>query len=824
MSEQPPLFESPRYSHLRLSAATEPGRRQPRTPGRGGGGGTTYSDRRAHAQHLETQVADIKASHRRRSNSLGVDPELIIVLDLNGPLDPVEVERAGLTVLELRSDRALVAFAADPELAEFVSRNEQYKQGTRGLTAAGNTRAAAYEQLFDKIDQVRNIEEYDLIGSELARLRATNPPSDQSVRLEVHCWCPESESEARRRNEEVKSAVITASGVVLSSSVRSLAGWSVVCCDLPIGALTDLLQTDRVSWVDLMPRPLVGIPDLLSAGADSLPTVLAPAPDAPIVAVIDSGIRSAHPLLAPAVVGVETAGLGLGDGGDESGHGTLVSSLALYGSLDHLPSARNPVAAAGRLLSVRVLDRNNQFPDDQAWAETLLEAMAMSVEGGARVINLSLGDPRRPYVAPRPTAVGALVDQFIRDHPEVVVVACTGNFPVLEHDTSRLVSHEYVQDLLQHGAAGILDPGTAALAITVGGVGNQLHQGVQGPTVSADKVVVGGPRLPSPHTRVGPGPMRAIKPELAAPSGTAVVDTVLDRVLLNDRLGSVVGAGGRDPERLLAADHGTSYAAPLVSHAALRIVERYPQLSGNSVRALLLVGADRLDEYLEGGAPAREHERRLSGYGLVSVERAETSMTHRAVLLSESQIRLDQVHFYEVPVPTSFRQSGGVISLAVSLAFDPPVRVSRLDYLASKMGFQVYHGPSVEEVRAAYVRAESDEQMQEDVAQTPAELRPFQLALQPADRDRSRGANQLGRYQRRTRISEDLPESFVVAVRNLNRWDLEGEDQSYSLAVLLERDEQHPEIYAELRAELEPLVEVEVEAEAEVEAELESEA
>ena len=812
MSEET-LFESPRHSHLRLSAATEPGPRQPRTPG--WGAGTTYSDRGAHAQDLESQVANVKASHQRRSNSLGLDPELIIVLDLNGPLDPVEVERAGLTVLELRSDRALVAFAADPELVAFVSRNEQYKAGTRGLTAAGNTRPAAYEQLFDKIDQIRNIEDRDLIGAELARLRESSPPSDQLVRLEVHCWCPESESEARRRNDDVRRAVIAASGTVLSSSVRSRAGWSVVCCDLPIGALSELLQTDRVSWVDLMPNPVVGIPDLLSAGAGSLPTVLGPVSDAPIVAVIDSGIRSAHPLLAPAVVGVESVGAGLGDGGDESGHGTLVASLALYGIIDNLASSHTSVAPAGRLLSVRVLDRNNEFPDDRAWAETLLDAMTMSAEAGARVINLSLGDPRRPYVAPRPTAVAALVDLFIRDHPNVVVVTCTGNFPILEHDTSRLVSREYVQDLLQHAEAGVLDPGTAALAITVGGVGNEHRQGVQGLSVSAEKVVVGGPRLPSPHTRVGPGPMRAIKPELAAPSGSAVVDTVLDRVALNDRLGSVVGAGGRDPERLLAADHGTSYAAPLVSNAALRIIGRYPQLSGNSVRALLLVGANKLDEYLDGGAPAREQERRLSGYGLVSVERAENSMSHRVALLSEGQVRMDQVHFYEVPVPSSFRQSGGVISLAVALAFDPPVRVTRLDYLASKMGFQVYYGPSVEQVRAAYVRAESDEQMQDDVAQTPAELRSAQLTLHPADRDRSRGADQLGRYQRRTRIPEDAPENFIVAVRNLNRWDVEGPEQSYSLAVLLERDEQHPEIYAELRAELEPLIEVEIEVEAE---------
>lgn len=809
MSEQRSLFEPQRHAHLRLAAATDPGPRRPRPPGRGGS--ATYTNRAEHGAELGLQVSTLTTAHRRRTQTLGVDPELILVLETNGPLDPVEVERAGLNVLELRSDRALIAFAADPELTQFVERNSLYMQGTRGLTEKGNERQASYEQLFDKIDQVRSIESRDLIGAELTRLRATGPPAADVVRLEVHCWCPEDDAEARRRSREVSAAISSAGGAVLSASVRSGAGWSAICCDLPIGAVDDLIGTHRVSWIDLMPRPSLELLQLLHATPESLPTVVGPAVDAPILAVIDSGIRSAHPLLAPAVVGVERVGQGLGDGGDESGHGTLVASIGLYGSLEDVLATGGAAYPAGRLLSVRVLDGNDRFPDDEMWPELLLEAMTLAADAGARVINLSLGDDRRPYISPRPTAIGAIVDQFIRGHPNLVVVTSTGNFPTTQHDVARLTSGDYVQDLLESPEAGILDPGTAALALTVGGTGNQLHQGVAG-APSAEKVVAGGPGLPAPYTRVGPGPMGAIKPELAAVSGSVVVDTLVGRPV-NDMLGQVVGAGGSQPDRLLAASHGTSFAAPLVSHAALRILRQYPMLTGNSTRALLLVGADELTPYLVGGANARKDERRLTGFGRVSVERAEASDDHRVVLLSETSIRLDQVHFYRIPIPTSFRSPGGRINLAVALTFDPPVRVTRLDYMASKMGFQVFHGPSVEQVRAAYVRAESNQEMQDEVSQTPAELRASRLDLQPADQSRSRGANQLGRYERRQRVDEDKPDEYVVAVRSLNRWDVPETEQRYSLAVLLERDSDHPEIYAELRAELEPLVEVQVEVE-----------
>ncbi|QWF23666.1 S8 family peptidase [Nocardioides sp. LMS-CY] len=810
MSEQLSLIEPQRHTHLRLAAATDPGPRRTRTPGRGGA--PAYTDRERHAEDLGRQVSTIADEHRRRSEVLGVDPELILVLEINGPLDPADVERAGLRVLELRSDRALVAFAQDPELTEFVRRNDLYMQGTRGFTDKGYERAAEYETLFDKIDALRPIGSRDLIGVELARHLDEGPDPGEVVRLEINCWCSEDAGEAQRRNADVAAAVGRAGGTVHATSVRATAGWSVVCCDLPVGMLEEVLATDRISWVDLMPSPMLDAPEFLSATPESLPLAVAPSSTAPILAVIDSGIRSAHPLLAPAVIAAEAVGEGIADGGDESGHGTLVASLGLYGSLEEPLATRSPVVPAGRLLSVRVLDRNDRFPDDQAWPDLLLEAMTVAAEAGARVINLSLGDSRRPYAGPRPTPIAAMVDQFIRYHQDVVVVTCAGNYDSGQHDLGRLRSNDYVADLLTLPEPGILDPGTAALSLTVGGLGGGHHQGVF-VRASADKVVVGGPNLPSPHTRVGPGPMGAIKPELSAPSGSAVVDTVVGREDRGSTLGKVVGAGGNAPDRLLAAGRGTSYAAPLVSHGALRVLGQYPELNGNSVRALLLVGADQIPTYLDSGAPARQDERRLTGYGRVSPERSEMSDDHRVVLLSQHTIRVNQAHFYRVAIPSSFRVAGGRIDLSVALAFDPPVRVTRLDYLASKMSFQAFHGPSLEEVRLAYVKAATEEDLEDDVALTPSGLRG-RLDLQPADTERSRGANQLGRYVRHQKVADDRPDELVIAVRNQNRWDVDNAEQRYSLAVMLQRDTGHPSIYAELRAELEPLVEIEIEAEA----------
>jgi hypothetical protein len=309
--------------------------------------------------------------------------------------------------------------------------------------------------------------------------------------------------------------------------------------------------------------------------------------------------------------------------------------------------------------------------------------------------------------------------------------------------------------------------------------------------------------------------MGAIKPEIAAPAGTVLVDSLQNRAI-EDRSVQVVGAGGAEPDKLLAAGYGTSFAAPLVSHAALRVAARYPTINGNSIRALVLVGTERIEGFLEPDSAAnRSEQRRLVGYGRLSVDRSESSDDHRVVLLSEASLAVDQVHFYRAPVPSSFRQSGGTRSLSIALAFDPPVRVTRLDYLANKMSFQVFHGPTVAEVRAEYVMAEEDHELDDDVDATPERLRSSQLDLQPPDTVRSRGTNQFAHYLRSTKVSDDKPDEYIVAVRNLNRWDTPGASQAYSLAIALERDHQHGDLYAELRAELEPIV-VEVEPEIEI--------
>jgi hypothetical protein len=742
------------------------------------------------------------AAQQKRVEVLGVKPELVLVLESNRQISLEDVEAAGLQVLEMRSDKVLVTFASDPEMREFLQRCDQYGLGPRGTTPGGRERPAEYQTLFDAVEVARQLTEEDIVDASVAVLLSD---AHRVLRLDVSCWCPDDADAARRRFDEVKSAVAAAGGQVLDSVLRWEAGLSLIRAELMAPAVRDLARLDRVRRIVSLPQPQLTLPAVLGARPSDLPRVLGSAPDGPILGVVDSGIASSHPLLAPAVLGVEWVG-SLGDGGDGHGHGTLVASLALHGPLeDFLANPAEPIRPAGRLVSVRVLDDHGFFVDDRLWEAQLIEAMEIAVQSGAKVINLSIGDPRFPYSGPRPTGLGAVIDQFIRRH-QVIVTISTGNYLPWDGRVDELTTENYPKTLLEANDSGLLDPAPAALALTVGALCPDHGQGAKPVRDRIDVIPVGGPGKPSPITRTGPGPIGMVKPELVAPGGSLSVDLLTSRVS-QDASTQVIGAGIAGQSSLLATGSGTSYATPLVSNAALRILGRYPQLSANAVRALLLCSAENIETVIEGLTEAKNYEqqRRLTGYGRISAEHAEVSEDHRAVLVAEGQITIDDVHLYAVPIPSTFFSPGGSRRLAVALSYDPPVRPTRLDYLASHMEIHAYHGASLRQVRDAYTHP------QENDDEEPVELKKFRLDLQPSSKSRGKGAHQFGSKKFHRRLDRAKDDQFIIAIKNTNRWDTPGEQQAYALAVVLERDRGHTPLYAELRAKLEAIAEIEVE-------------
>jgi hypothetical protein len=207
------------------------------------------------------------------------------------------------------------------------------------------------------------------------------------------------------------------------------------------------------------------------------------------------------------------------------------------------------------------------------------------------------------------------------------------------------------------------------------------------------------------------------------------------------------------------------------------------------------------------------------------------------VLVAEDQIPIDGVHIYELPVPSSFLQSGGRRGIDIALAFSPRTRVRRLDYMASRMEFHLVKGLSLDEISEVFARIEGedleDEDAAEDYGDEPgavdeeasdavsrpprlSELRSHLVKLDPPSQVRSRGANQRGRrvFAQRLDAGRDCP--MFIVVRNISRWEDQTASEPYALSLALWRDEGHPELHAELEAQLEAVIELPVEVELEI--------
>ncbi len=782
-------------------------RKQP--PGGGGAGKRVYPDHTGHADAIREQLDDALAE-RSLTRPSKVDPRAILLIKLNTAV--AEDVWAAVDLLELdgRALQATVAFSTRVDLSAFLERLAKYRAAVP--SAKGSLVGA---DLFDRIDTVRFYGPQDRISPRLAAALDQEPAS-AILDVDVELWHPggeEDAEEARGWSRIVQDAVTAAGGTVIDWYTNHQVGVLLLRTRLDASGLADLAKLDEIATMDLKataPSALEGAVDLATS---DLPPMLAPEADAPLLAVIDSGVSGAHPLIGPALYEATTLLPALTDGTDGLGHGTAVAGIALHGPTPDWLQA-DALAPFARLLSIRVLDDRNEFPDSQLWVKTLLEAVEHGAERGCRVVNISIGDRDEAMVDRRATRAAALLDAAAREHGLVLVVP-TGNV----EDPRDYVPNgpdarsNYVRAALASDATTLLDPAPAALALTVGGLGSDGG-------LKLGDYPLGTAAAPSANTRRGPGVARGIKPELAAPAGTV---STSDDLGFRDREQLKLVVFSHQADELFTRAKGTSFAAPVVARVATAVQAQYPDATSPLIRALVLqasVGVP-LDETL---LPPGTHNERLRsrlhmvGHGTPTVDGARFSRGDRVVLIAEGTLEVDKVVLYEFPLPESFFETGGLRTIDLAVCFDPLTRYRRKDYTGSRLFPYVFFGQTVESITAVLAAADMDEleteadEETESTAGTLASLKP--LTFRPSTAMSSDSANILMRWNRPQRLDATLPRVGHLAIRSTSRWSPAGTEDPFAVALALGHNRNDVDLHAELRARIDLEVDVEVDLEA----------
>ncbi|MDA8067421.1 MAG: S8 family peptidase [Actinomycetota bacterium] len=678
-------------------------------------------------------------------------------------------------------------------MSAFMERLARYRSAKE--TKSGHLFGA---DLFDAIEEIRRYGRNDRLAPRLAEQLGSG--SSAPIAVDIELWHPGDDVElARSWQEMVESSVAQLQGQILDRYVDHARGVVLLRARLGPAGVSALADIDEVATIDTVPQAPPALTSALETGIDDLPLVEPASDDSPLLTVIDSGINPSHPLLSGSVYEAITLLPQFADGADDHGHGTAVAGAATHGAAEDLLINGVIPRPFARILSIRVLDQYNNFPQNELFEHQLERAIRYAAQAGSRVINISIGDASSPLERRRATPAASVIDALAREL-DLVVVVPTGNIHPRDYvSNDQQGADEYAARLATSPLSVLIDPAPAALAITVGGIGQTAG-------IPLGERILGVADAPSAITRRGPGVARAIKPELVAPSGTMAWNPTLGFVV-RSQLKRILCS--HDPTALFRRDIGTSFAAPAVSRVAAAVRAENPTVKSAALtRALVLQSAApvRLSQTkLPPGQPAEvaRHARNLVGHGSPRLDAAIGSSTGRVVLVAEGALPVDFVVLYSVPLPQSFFETGGTRRITLGVSFDPLTRYRRLDYMGSRIYPYLFHGATADAIAGALLQAD-DQALQGSLGG----LRKFRLALDPSSTASSDSANIYGIWERKTRMDPARGDAAILALRSSRRWAPENTQDRIGVALAVEHEGRDVDLHAELTARVQLPVEV----------------
>jgi serine protease AprX len=273
--------------------------------------------------------------------------------------------------------------------------------------------------------------------------------------------------------------------------------------------------------------------------------ITGPAPQAPAIAIVDSGVQARDDFGSRLVASISMCSLCTDSEGDAEGHGTMVAGVAA-GAGAYPGGAPNAPLVSIRTANAHGESRTSDVVAAADWI--LAHAKAYNI----RVANFSLAGATDTTIRidPLDRAVEALWLNGI------VVVAAAGN-----HGNGGDVSMSYA-------------PGNDPFVITVGALD---QNGTSDP--SDDTVPAWSAR--------GKTMDGFAKPDVSAPGRYMIAPTPMEGTIAKTV-----------PERVVAPGYiwmsGTSFSTPVVSAAAAQILARHPEWTPDQVKGALMLTANYL--------------------------------------------------------------------------------------------------------------------------------------------------------------------------------------------------------------------------------------
>lgn len=706
----------------------------------------------------------------------GVDPALVFKIRAGSRPEDAAFEGRGLQILGETVDYTYFVMADDGAYT--------LDNALRQYTNTGSLRS--FFNLIDNIEpygpQDRRGPGIDELASRIERVEAGAIHT-----VDVGLWPSGDLAEATRRFEILEAVLTEAGGEIVLRTIGVRRTYLRV--STTFDGITNLLDTSVVEFVRTPPVPFLDFREWRDVAAEELDRDAAPSS---VVGILDDAPTDQHPLLSGLILSNESLAPAAYGWQQAGSHGTEVAGRALYSDLHEELRDGRTITAHGTVRAVRILEPDpgtlrgtaTRFATYDLSHKLIADGIRyLHSEHGVRIFNLSVGyaDPFDAiHVGPLTEAIDDLVREL-----DIVVVVPTGNAPISRD--ARTPSGHHIRNDRPHylftDEQRLSEPGPAALALSVGslalsGAAAELPNRI-GWLAASDEDEA------SPFSRTGPGigttAQRRNKPDVVHYGGNVVINDNDDTVP-NDPGASVVSTSFRHGDgRLFAAVNGTSFAVPAVARVAADLAHEYPEASANLIRALIAASAIEPEPARKIGDAAQRA--RVYGLGKPVRERAVTSNSTRVTMTYDGAMAIDTVQIHPLPLPDLFRRGNGVArTITAALAFDPPVRRQRREYLAASMKLDIYRDIAPENLADMLTKQDPDDR-------TDLINDRRRLSLTPGSNSFTNSTLQLRSWTATRSFATDDETFFLVVTHRAQTWarnDPAYEQQKYALAVTLE--------------------------------------
>lgn len=678
-------------------------------------------DKTKHGQKLKNQISNTYNNILKNRKDNGINSENLIVLELES--DAISEDVLQLmqnkfnmylveetqTVESTSKSKLIVQFESKTDIDRFNAEREYWETDNK---EAQTLTYAKRRDLFNSIEDIREISKEDRMGIRLKRAYENKEKFlDDFFIVNIDVWYNNDSSKISEIESQIKTIIGTGKSKILGDMLE-IPGLILGRAFVNEFSLNALLDSDIIALIDLPYKPISqeqfeiysnDFEPIVEGGLDE---------NSPIATVLDSGVFSGNPLLANCIWGEEEFDTYESTTNDENGHGTAVAGIVAYGDFDKIMK-ENKCTPSVRICNAKIMhnnfDNSPVFPENERPEIIVKKAIEFFYENyGCRIFNLSAGIENNIYNGGRQFAWAGLLDDLARKM-DILIIISAGNVsnPEIKDFSSREELKENARNQLFSNEHKLIDPATSALNITVGSI-TRYDETTIPRQYSSNTLSVADKDYPSVFTRIGKGINKSIKPEFVdyggnfalkqAPRGRNRWDTnninLLEPTLNNNN------------DKIFRGYCGTSFSAPHVTNIAARIEKSLEKQLGkkpsmNLVKAMLGNSAEvskDMREWAENSKDMNYHGAvnmkqdkclRLLGYGKVT-EKLMYSTEKNVTLFAEDSLDLRSFHLYKIPVPNEFLTVKSNKTIKVSLAYNPMTRLSRKDYLANNLWFEVF--------------------------------------------------------------------------------------------------------------------------------------